>query len=61
MTHANDQRPLARILTGYQGQEFVVELTARRITVRPKGARRGGPNERSITPSALLDYLILRG
>ena len=59
MTHANDESPTKRIVKGYQGAEYVVELTATRIVVRPKGARRGGPLERSITPSLLHDKLLL--
>lgn len=57
MTRANE-RPLARLLTGYQGSEYVVELTTRLITIRPKGARRGGPQEVQITPSLLHDRLM---
>jgi len=59
MTRATE-RPLARLLKGYQGSEYVVELTEQFITVRPKGSRRGGPAEKRITPSSLHDLLILR-
>lgn len=58
MTRATD-KPLARLLKGYKGAEYVVELTEQYITVRPKGAKRGGPQEVRITPSSLHDKLIL--
>lgn len=54
------EKPVGRYLTGYQGQEYVVELTSRLITVRPKGSKRGGPAEKSITPSKLHDMLVMR-
>lgn len=59
MTRATE-KPLARVLVGYQGQEYVVELTTRLITVRPKGSRRGGPAEKQATASWLHDQLCLR-
>ena len=58
MTRATE-KPVARLLKGYQGKEYVVELTEQFITVRPKGAKRGGPQEVRITPSSLHDKLIL--
>jgi hypothetical protein len=59
MTRATE-KPLARLLVGYQGAEYAVELTKGFITIRPKGAKRGGPAEKRITPSSLHDLLILR-
>jgi hypothetical protein len=59
MTRATE-RPLARVLKGYQGVEYVVELTEQFITIRTKGSKRGGPVEKRITPSSLHDLLILR-
>lgn len=59
MTRAKDESPTQRIVKGYQGKEYVVELRSDQIIVRPKGARRGGPAEVTITPSALHDKLIL--
>lgn len=59
MTRATE-KPLARLLIGYQGSEYVVELTTRLITIRPKGSRRGGPLEKQITPSSLHDHLLRR-
>lgn len=58
MTRASE-KPLARVLRGYQGAEYVVELTTGFITVRPKGAKRGGPQEVRISPSSLHDKLLL--
>jgi hypothetical protein len=58
MTRATE-KAVARLLKGYQGAEYVVELTTQLITVRPKGAKRGGPQEVRITPSSLHDKLIL--
>jgi hypothetical protein len=43
---------------GYQGAEYVVELHKGMIYVRPKGAKRGGPLDKRITPSALHDKLV---
>lgn len=61
MTSANDEHPTQRLVLGYHGAPFIVELSKGRISVRPKGAKKDGPNERSISPSALLDLLVLRG
>ncbi len=58
MTPATE-KPLSRLLVGYQGAEYVVELTRTFITVRPKGSRRGGPAEVRISPSSLHDKLLL--
>lgn len=58
MTRATE-KPVARVLEGYQGALYVVELTTKFITIRPKGAKRGGPQEERITPSQLHDRLIL--
>lgn len=59
MIEARNDSPTRRIVTGYQGSKYVVELRQDEIVVRPKGARTGGPAEVSITPSALHDKLIL--
>lgn len=59
MTPASDSSPTRRIVSGYQGALYVVELRAGEIVVRPKGSKRGGPAEVSITPSALHDRLLL--
>jgi hypothetical protein len=60
MTRAQDTRPTRRLLSGWQGEDFVVELEARRIVVRPKGTRRGGRSEVAVTPSLLYDLMLMR-
>lgn len=60
MTEARDESPTRRIVRGYQGAEYVVELYANRISVRPKGSKRGGPSEKFTTPSSLHDQLVMR-
>lgn len=59
MTRATNEAPTRRIVRGYHGAEYVVELTESAIIVRPKGSRKGGSAEKSITPSALHDKLML--
>ena len=59
MTEARDESPTKRIVTGYKGSKYVVELRSGMILVRPKGSRSGGPQEVQITPSALHDRLLL--
>lgn len=59
MIEARDESPTQRILAGYQGSKYVVELRRDLIVIRPKGSRRGGATEVSITPSALHDKLLL--
>ena len=58
MTHASDESPTRRVVLGYQGAEYVVELRSNLILVRPKGTRRGGSAEVAITPSRLHDRLL---
>lgn len=58
MTRGSDHRPTRRLTVSAQyGDEYVVEIGAHFINVRPKGSRRGGPAEVSVTPGSL--YLIL--
>jgi hypothetical protein len=59
VVEAKDESPTQRVVNGYQGSKYVVELRSNLIVIRPKGARRGGPTEVSITPSALHDKLLL--
>jgi hypothetical protein len=59
MTKASNESPTRRVLTGYQGQLYVVELRENLILIRPKGSRTGGSAEVSITPSALHDRLLM--
>jgi hypothetical protein len=60
VTYASDESPTRRVVLGYQGAEYVVELRKGLILVRPKGSRRGGSAEVAITPSALHDRLLAR-
>jgi hypothetical protein len=57
MTRATEERPTKRILAGRDG-DYVVELRASLILVRPKGTRRGGPAEIAITPSLLHQRIL---
>lgn len=57
MTRASETRPTVRQLESVLGDTYVVELRRTTITVRPKGSRKGGRSEVSITPGAL--YLRL--
>lgn len=58
MTPANDLRPTRRLLLGPSG-EYVVELFARHIVIRPKGTRRNGPAAIAITPGAFYVRALL--
>ena len=42
-------RPLLRLVLDGEGKELVLELTDRMLCLRPKGTRRGGPQEVSMT------------
>lgn len=55
------EKPLARLLTSRYSGDLVVELTTDSITIRPKGKRRGGPQEVTITAGALYDKLVWVG
>jgi hypothetical protein len=59
VTEARDESPTRRVVIGYMGAKYVVELRKNLILVRPKGTRRGGGAEVSITPSALHDRLLI--
>ena len=59
MVRARNESPTRRIVVGYQGAEYVVELRASEILIRPKGSRSGGPAEVATTPSAIHDRLLL--
>lgn len=41
MTRANDVTPVRRIVRGRSGDEYVVQLFATVVTIRPKGTRSG--------------------
>ena len=45
MTRASSMRPTRRVLTSRSGDDYVVELYADRVVLRPKGSRRNGPAE----------------
>ncbi len=54
MTRASDVRPTRRLLTSDRYRdEYVVELRASLILMRPKGSRRGGPAEVAVYPGAI--------
>lgn len=53
MTRASDFRPTRRVLITMDGAELVFELRCRRISIRPLGARRGGPAEVELTPGMI--------
>lgn len=53
MTKASDTRPTRRFMDGIRGPGYVVELRAAVLVIRPKGARRGGPAEITVTPGAI--------
>ena len=53
MTRASDSRPTRRVMLTIDGVELVVELRRRTITIRPLGARRGGPAEVEVTAGAI--------
>jgi hypothetical protein len=62
MTQGSDSKPTRRLLQAYRSdKELVVELGRSRITIRPKGTRRGGKAEVSIAASALYDRLLIGG
>lgn len=48
MTTATDHKPVRRIVHGvgrYANEEYVVEVRAQVLVIRPKGTRRDGPAE----------------
>lgn len=52
MTRANDRHPTRRIVETDDG-DFVLEVSARTLRLRPKGTHRGGRAEVEATWSAL--------
>lgn len=50
MTPATNERPTRRVLRSRDGSDYVVELRADLMLIRPKGTRRGGKAEIAITP-----------
>lgn len=53
MTKGSDLRPVRRMMDGIRGGNYAVEVRARTVVIRPKGARRGGPAEVTVTPGAV--------
>lgn len=49
MTRATNERPTRRLMES-GGDEYVVELIAGVIIIRPKGSRRNGPAAIYVTP-----------
>lgn len=45
MTHASDVKPLRRVVRDAEGREYVAEILAREVRLRPVRAKRGGPSE----------------
>lgn len=59
MTRAKDEAPTRRLMTSLDGEDYVIELAARYLRLRPKGTRRGGPAEVSVTPGQLYVRLMV--
>ncbi len=59
MTRANETSPTRRLVVDGFGAELVVELYARRLVLRPKGCKRGGPAEVDVTPGQLYQRLLV--
>lgn len=58
MTKANDVRPTRReVLSKYDGV-IVAEITARTLKLRPKGCRRGGPAEITVTWGSIFNRAL---
>lgn len=60
MTRASNDRPTRRVMSSRVGlskfertDEYVVELRAETMSIRPKGCRRNGPAEVVVTPGAI--------
>jgi 5-enolpyruvylshikimate-3-phosphate synthase len=59
MTHGSDERPTRRVLRALDGTEYVVELRASLLTIRPKGTRRNGRAEVVVTPSSIYTRALI--
>ena len=53
MTSASDTRPTRRVARSRSLGDVVIDLRADTITLRPKGRRRGGPAEVTLSIGAL--------
>jgi hypothetical protein len=58
VTRGNDLRPTRRLLSSRYG-DYVVELRATLILIRPKGSRRGGRAEVAIPVGAAYQRALL--
>lgn len=59
MTRASDLRPVRRVMSSRLGEEYVVEVKNQILTVRPKGARRGGKLEVDIPIGAAYQRALI--
>jgi hypothetical protein len=58
MTAAKEDTPTKRLVFNRDGDVLIIEVYARRIVMRPKGSRRGGPAEREVSPGVLYQRLM---
>jgi hypothetical protein len=59
MTKGSNERPTRRLLTSRYG-DYVVELRADLMLIRPKGARRGGKSEVAALPGVVYQRALLQ-
>lgn len=59
MTRAHETNPTRRIVVSGFGEELVVEVYSRRLVLRPKGCKRGGPAEVEVGPGQLYQRLLV--
>jgi hypothetical protein len=58
MTKASNERPTRRLMETKQGP-LVVEIRRDFISIRPKGARTGGPAEVLVTASSIYERALM--
>jgi hypothetical protein len=62
VTSATNETPTRRAMASRVGlrlEEYIVELGASEITIRPKGTRRGGPAEVTFSVSAIYERCLM--
>lgn len=59
MTRAHELTPTRRVVTDGFGEDLIIEVFARRLVLRPKGCKRGGPAEVEVTPGQLYQRLLV--
>lgn len=59
MTRAHELTPTRRVVTDGFGDDLIIEVFARRLVLRPKGCKRGGPAEVEVTPGQLYQRLLV--